>query len=151
MKSRALLSTIVLLMLSACAATGNWLVGNQAPGQEQPKDRQFARACHDKRCIIKVKVTNCVVEVDPYFIVMTHRDPVTMEWQISGGGTFAPDAIRWKEKAAARVFSGSKGDGKSVAVMNNRTAYGIFHYGVTVKDGGKTCPELDPTGINDMP
>jgi hypothetical protein len=28
---------------------------------------------------------------------------------------------------------------------------GLFEYGVTVRQGGRTCPELDPTGINTMP
>jgi hypothetical protein len=34
--------------------------------------------------------------------------------------------------------------------MNNRTI-GLFNYAVTARRGDKTCPELDPTAINDMP
>jgi hypothetical protein len=145
-----LLSAIAMLVLSACAGPGSWLRESPA-GQTQPKDRQNAAACHEQRCIITVTVRNCVVTVDPYFIVMTHKDPVTMVWQIRGTGAFAPAPIRWKTREASRTFAASKGDEKTVVVINNRSVYGIFDYGVTVKEGEKTCPELDPTGINVMP
>ncbi|HET7730562.1 MAG TPA: hypothetical protein VFK48_11065 [Usitatibacter sp.] len=95
---------------------------------------------------------NCVVTVTPYFIVMTNPDPVTMVWEIRGDATFADGGIRWKGRAA-RVFAPSKeGSSEKTAVFtNNRSAMGIFDYGVTVKQGGRNCPELDPTGINTMP
>lgn len=152
MKSTTIVSVAALLALAGCVGTGGkpGPTSQSAPaGQTQPKEKQTAKACHGQRCVVTVTVSNCVVNVDPYFLVMTNRSPITVVWEISGNGSFAPNPIRWKELGAARVFSPAKATEKSVEAANSGTQ-GIYHYGVTVRDGGRTCPELDPTGVNDM-
>lgn len=144
MKSGNLLCAAMLLALAGCAATP------RAGMQTQPKATQKAAACHGQHCEINVTVTNCVVRVDPYFIVMTGPGPVTMTWKIvDSTATFPADAIRWKTQGAGQVFKPGHGGPRVVTVVNNLSRLGVFHYGVTVVEGANVCPELDPTGIND--
>lgn len=144
MKSRNLFCAALLIVIAGCASAP------RAATQTQPKADQKASACHGQHCTITVTVSSgCVVKVDPYFIVMTGPGPVTMTWKTSGGVTFASNAIRWKTPGAGQVFQPGSGGPQTVTVVNNRSQKGIFHYGVTVLDGGTACPELDPTGIND--
>lgn len=154
MNKQILMPAALVFALAGCAGIPSWVPDSRtAPklaGQTQPRETRDAAACHGTRCRIIVTVRDCVVTVKPYFIVMTHPGPVTMEWQIVDDATFVDGGIRWKEGAADAVFARSKDASERQAVFtNNRTALGVFHYGVTVRQGGRTCPELDPTGIND--
>lgn len=117
--------------------------------QEQPTDKRSASLCSVQECVITVSVDKCVVTADPYYIVMTGKAPVKMVWRIKGNGAFVPEAIRWKEAAGRAVFRRATTNDKEVVFENGRRN-GIYHYGITVREGDTVCPELDPTGINDM-
>lgn len=156
MSKKALLPMVLLLATAGCAVVGGEAGPKPGPapavtGQRQPPEARGAHFCPDKVCRVTVKVDDkCAVSVDPYYLVMAGKEEMTIVWTIKGEGTFAPDPVRWKQAAARSVFQRSKFAATEVAFTNNRTI-GLFNYGITVKRGDKTCPELDPTGINDMP
>ena len=140
---------VLLLATAGCAC----LSGVQAPharGQQQPPEKRKAEFCPKEVCTVTVNVDKeCRVTVDPYYLVMAGKGNMKITWKIEGG-TFVRDSIRWKQPAAGEVFKLSKSSEKEVTFTNNRQI-GLFNYGVTVTNGDKTCTELDPTGINDMP
>lgn len=160
MKSTTLLSTVALLVLAGGGLAEASVP--EAPTQTQAIKQQNARACHEQKCEVIVKVTGCAVTVDPYFLVMVpKRDegrpsgylPIKVTWTITGGTFAEKDPIRWKDYGASRVFHTPQlvKDRKSIALTNSG-ARGIYHYGIRVLDDkGQPCPELDPTGINDPP
>jgi hypothetical protein len=151
MRKKALLPMVLLLATAGCAC----IRGVEPPvvrGQHQPAETRRAHFCRDRECVVTVEVDkDCVVKVDPYYLVMAGKGEMKIVWTIRGG-TFARDPIRWKQAAAAEVFTFSRerSSPAQVAFTNNRKI-GVFNYGVTVMRGDKTCAELDPTGINDMP
>ena len=116
-------------------------------GQVQAHATRSAELCQRQECVLEVTVDKCVVQVTPYVIVMTGRAPVKMVWRIRGG-EFAANPIRFKEPEARKVFERASASPREVVFDNNKRN-GIWHYGIKVTDGGKECPELDPTGVND--
>jgi len=156
MRNKALLPLALLIATTGCAYIRDAVCPKpEAPlaaGQRQPVEERAAHFCPEKECIVTVTVKDkCVVSVDRYYLVMAGRGEMTIVWQIAGKGTFARNPIRWKQRAAESVFVPSgKPSETRVAFTNNRTI-GVFNYGITVNQGKETCPELDPTGINDMP
>lgn len=150
MRKNALLPMVLLLATAGCAC----IRGPEIPvakGQRQPAEERKALFCAKDQCTVAVTVDkNCNVRAEPYYLVMAGNGAMTIKWTIEGG-TFAPSPIRWKQAAAREVFRPTKESSpEEVAFTNNRTI-GVFNYGITVRRGDKTCPELDPTGINDMP
>lgn len=155
MRKKALLPIALLLAATGCAYTRDAVCPKQeipvVTGQRQPVNERRALFCPKDPCTVTVSVdANCKVRVDPYYLVMAGEGNMTIEWHITEG-TFAPNPIRWKQRTAESVFVPSgKSSETRVAFTNNRTI-GVFNYGITVRRGDKTCPELDPTGINDWP
>jgi hypothetical protein len=150
MKKKTWLPMAILLATAGCACIG----GVEAPvvrGQHQPPEKRQALFCPKDECRVTVTVEeDCTVRVEPYYLVMAGRGHTTIVWTIEGG-TFARNPIRWKQRAGESVFVPSgKSSETRVEFMNNRTI-GLFNYAVTARRGDKTCPELDPTAINDMP
>lgn len=151
MRKNALLPMVLLLATAGCACIGSVEIPD-AKGQRQPADKRAARFCAAEVCKVTVHVDeNCTVRVDPYYLVMAGRGHTRIEWTIDGG-TFLPDSIRWKQAGAGDVLQLSRevSSSRQVTFTNNRKI-GWFNYGVTVKRGERTCPELDPTVINDWP
>lgn len=162
MKSRTLSSTIALVLWAASAACAAIGASQPTDTQKPAVKSQHAKACHDVECKAIVTVTGCAVTVDPHFLVMVPQPdkrrlgafrPITVKWTITGGTFAAKGPIYWKDYGADHVFGPPQlaKDRKSIAVTNSG-ARGIYHYGIRVlNDQGETCPDLDPTGINDPP
>lgn len=150
MRKKTLLPMVLLLATAGCAC----ISGVEIPvmrGQHQPAEERRAHFCPDSECRVAISVDgDCKVRADPYYLVMAGKGDMTIRWTITGG-TFARDPIRWKQTAARSVFAPSKESSPTQVVVTNNRTIGLFNYGVTVRRGDKTCPELDPTGINDMP
>lgn len=149
------LAAALTLSLSGAAHAGGAETAGSRPasgkkpgGQVQAHATRTAELCQKQECVLDVTVSKCVVEVKPYVIVMTGKAPVKMVWRIKGG-EFAKDPIRFKEAEARRIFTRASASGQEV-VFNNNKKNGIWHYGIRVTEGGQECPELDPTGVNDM-
>jgi hypothetical protein len=140
---------LAVTLLSACALLPN---GSGHPTQVQPVDQRNAVYCHQKSCTVRVAVdANCVVSADPYTLVMGGvAGPITIVWTVSGpGATFAAgDGIAF-DPSGNGVFSKAEG-GQQSYVFHNSGANGVYHYVVNARQGGRACPTLDPTGVNDM-
>lgn len=152
MRKKALLPIVLLLATAGCAC----IRGSEIPvvtGQRQAVEKRGAHFCPRDRCTVTVTVDeNCTVSVDPYYLVMAGKEDMKIVWRIDGPGTFAPNPIRWKQAAAGEVFKFSRAESSATQItFTNRRTIGLFNYAVTVRRGDKTCPELDPTAINDMP
>lgn len=157
MRKNALLPIALLLTTTGCAYIRDAVCPKpeipEAKGQRQPPETRRAQFCPKEVCTVTVTVDeNCTVRVDPYYLVMAGRGNGTIVWTItSKEGEFAAAPIRWKQPAAEAVFKSSgKAPTTEIAFKNDRTI-GSFNYGITVKRGDRTCPELDPTVINDWP
>jgi hypothetical protein len=157
MRKNALLPMVLLLAATGCAYTRDAVCPKcpkqeipDVKGQRQPAEERKALFCPEDECKVTVRVDeNCNVRAEPYYLVMAGKGETTIVWQIKEG-TFAPNPIRWKQAWAERVFTLEKSSATEIRFKNNRTI-GVFNYGITVRRGDKPCPELDPTGINDMP
>lgn len=154
-----LLATVLLSACAACApAPPMHTMGGKSVGrhgiQIQQVNTRKADYCDKTKCEVEITVdANCGVTAAPYALVMGGdvRRHVEITWKItSGNAQFASmDPIVFKEAQAKKVFT-PKHAGAGEVVFDNTGAFGIYHYGVTVTQGGRTCPTLDPTGVNDM-
>lgn len=136
-------------LLSACALVPD---GHRHPTQIQPPERRQAAYCAAQTCPVRITVdANCVVSADPFVLVMGgSRPPITVVWTVSGpDASFADgDGIVFDPNGAG-VFTKRAGGQQSYVFQNGGTN-GSYHYVVNVRQGGRACPTLDPTGVNEM-
>lgn len=145
---------LAALLLTACAAMtspGGGSGGKPHPIQFQDPSVRRASYCHLHTCDVTVTVdANCHVTVDPYVLVIGGASPpFTIRWKLDGNASFARDGVWFKEAEGQNVFRLLEGHERSYIFQDLGKA-GIYHYGVQVEQGGKACPILDPTGVNDI-
>jgi hypothetical protein len=147
MTNKAVLLAVTLL--SACALVPE---ATHHPVQVQPVDQRNAVYCHQKSCAVRITVdANCVVSADPYSLVMGGvAGPITIVWTVSGAdATFAAEEGIVFDPTGNGVFSKTQG-GSQTYVFHDSGTNGVYHYVVNTKQGGRACPTLDPTSVNDM-
>lgn len=150
MRKKTLLPMVLVLATAGCACIV--AAPPVVKGQHQPAKERLASFCPAQKCVVRVTVDEqCKVRVDPYYLVLAGEGGMEIEWRIDGQGTFAPNPIRWKQAAAQSVFESSGKDPRTEITFKNKRTIGLFNYAVAVRRDGRTCPELDPTVINDWP
>jgi len=136
-------------LLSACAFMPE---GTHHPTQTQPPDKRQAAYCSAQSCTVRISVdANCVVSADPFVLVMGGtRPPITVVWTVSGpSAAFAAGNGIVFDPNGTGVFTKREG-GQQSYVFQNSGANGSYHYVVNATQGGRPCPTLDPTGVNEM-
>jgi hypothetical protein len=129
------------------------------PPRKHPEDRIKAGVCKKKECFALVTIDDCRITVDPEWLVVAHGNKdVYLIWEIgSEGYTFArEDGIKFKPSAGAaakRQFSldRKRSNDRTFVFTDKNSAPGKFPYAVRALKGGKPCPDMDPTIVNDMP
>lgn len=178
MANRALFSAITVAMLGfAVEAPAQQQQQPKQPERagpsktSQPKTDQVkadlfakaygARLCQDPlRCLVTVKVgAGCSFTVTPWTLgMLAGNRNVKIHWQIdpasAGNAEFAlADGIFFK--GPANEFDDPKRLSKTEFRWNDKNPSGPyparpFAYGINVIQGGKPCPTLDPTIVNDF-
>jgi hypothetical protein len=105
---------------------------------------------------VAVHVSACRITVDPEWLGIARGNrEVDITWEIrnSPGVVFASEApIFFKNmEVAAKAFRDARAEGGTrYRLRHNSVGPAIYHYGIRVVDNGRTCPELDPSIIDEM-
>jgi hypothetical protein len=151
--------TSALLGCATAQQTGGGVPGeplkpvSTAPGP-YPQDRYSAAFCAKDRCAITVTVTSaCEVSVDPQWMGISSKitSPL-IEWILNLPPGYTVDIFNKPEISSVRDRFDFERSTPTLITARVKTmkAPAIYHYGITAKNGGKTCKTIDPPIITDM-
>ncbi len=108
-----------------------------------------AAPCNSHVCKVQVAVDGaCRITVDPEDLpVAADNKNAVIQWDIRGG-RFVANGIAFKQDTGNEFHSPSHSPNRITIVDRHEKTGVVYHYGVTVLQGGRACPTLDPTIMN---